>query len=239
MILLYQKVKISVIYMKLNGNKRQVFHFIRNLLFIVLLFFMRNMPAELIIDEILLSKIEHKYGKKSTQRILQWQALLETAVNLPEQEKLTIVNDFFNQRIAFVDDMRLWNKPDYWATPLEVLVRGAGDCEDYSIAKYFTLKELGVAESKMRITYVKALKLNQTHMVLTYYPSPREVPLVLDNLRAAIQPATQRSDLLPVYSFNGAGLWMAKIRGQGKRVGNSDRLNRWDELTRRMLDYSF
>ena len=76
-------------------------------------------------------------------------------------------------------------------------------------------------------------------MVLTYYSFPSEVPVVLDNLIAAIKPATQRNDLLPVYSFNGSGLWLAKVRGLGKRVGDSDRLNRWDELTQRMLDYPF
>lgn len=224
--------------MKISRNKRHCCHLIRNFLCVVMLFFMSNVSAELKIGRVLLSKIENKYGKEAVQRLSQWQALLKTAVVLPEQEKLTRVNDFFNQRIDFVDDMRLWNKADYWATPLEFLARGAGDCEDYSIAKYFTLKELGVDESKMRITYVKALKLNQTHMVLTYYHTPRGVPVVLDNLITTIKAATQRSDLLPVYSFNGSGLWMAKIRGQGRRVGDSSRLNRWDELTRRMLDHS-
>ena len=117
----------------------------------------------------------------------------------------------------------MWGVKDYWATPLEFLSRGAGDCEDYSIAKYFTLKELGVSEKKMRITYVKALKLRQAHMVLTYFETPRSVPLVLDNLIPTIKPATQRKDLLPVYSFNGSGLWLAKSRGSGKKVGSSSR----------------
>lgn len=128
---------------------------------------------------------------------------------------------------------------DYWATPLEVLSKGAGDCEDYSIAKYFTLKELGVPEKKMRITYVKALKLNQAHMVLTYFVSPRSVPFVLDNLDPQIKSATDRKDLLPVYSFNGSSLWLAKTKGMGKRVGGSSRLNMWAELKKRMLNNTY
>jgi len=95
---------------------------------------------------------------------------------------------------------------------LEFLATGAGDCEDFAIAKYFTLLELGVDESKMRITYVKSLRRNQPHMVLTFFASPKSVPEVLDNLIPEIKPATQRSDLLPVYSFNGTGLWTAKAR---------------------------
>ena len=191
------------------------------------------------ISDELLAKIHNKYGVEATTRIEQWQKLMQTAKHLPELEKLEQVNDFFNQRIDFVDDVFLWGLNDYWATPLELLSKGAGDCEDYSIAKYFTLKELGVSEKKMRITYVKALELNQAHMVLTYFSSLRAVPVVLDNLIPQIKSATRRKDLLPVYSFNGSGLWLAKSRGRGKRVGGSSRLNMWTELKKRMLNNSF
>jgi len=191
--------------------------------------------AQLNISAILLAKIQQKYGGESVTRIQQWQALMKSAKNIPEQEKLRKVNDFFNRRIEFVDDIYLWGVKDYWATPIEFLARGAGDCEDYSIAKYFTLKELGVSEKKIRITYVKALKLRQAHMVLTYFATPRAVPLVLDNLIPSIKSATKRKDLLPVYSFNGSGLWLAKSRGSGKKVGSSSRLNMWEDLKARML----
>ena len=195
--------------------------------------------ATLDISSELLSRIQSKYGVEASTRVEQWQHLMQTAQDLPEKEKLKQVNDFFNQRIEFVDDIYLWGVNDYWATPIEFLSKGAGDCEDYSIAKYFTLKELGVSESKMRITYVKALKLNQAHMVLTYFSSPRAVPIVLDNLTPQIKLATDRKDLLPVYSFNGSGLWLAKARGSGKRVGSSGRLNLWAELKQRMLNNTF
>lgn len=195
--------------------------------------------ATLNISDELLAKIQNQYGVEASTRVEQWHKLMQTAKHLSEKEKLKQVNDFFNQRIEFVDDIYLWGVNDYWATPLEFLSKGAGDCEDYSIAKYFTLKELGVSESKMRITYVKALKLNQAHMVLTYFSSPRAVPMVLDNLIPQIKPATNRKDLLPVYSFNGSGLWLAKARGSGKRVGSSGRINLWSELKQRMLSNTF
>lgn len=220
-------------------SKRQLLHFARDFIGISILLCTITVSATLEISDMLLLKVENKYGKEASQRLLQWQKLMRTAKKLPEQDKLTLVNNFFNQRIDFVDDKYLWDMTDYWATPLELLAKGAGDCEDYSIAKYFTLKELGVPENKMRITYVKALELNQAHMVLIYFSSPRAVPVVLDNLITAIKPATKRADLLPVYSFNGAGLWLAKVRGTGKRVGGSDRLNRWNELKQRILDFSF
>ncbi len=195
--------------------------------------------ATLEISHALLLRIQNKYGEVAVTRVVQWQQLIQKAKDLPERQKLIQVNQFFNERLDFADDVDLWQVNDYWASPLEFLSKGAGDCEDFSIAKYFTLKELGVPESKMRITYVKAIKLNQAHMVLTYFSSPRAIPLVLDNLIPQIKPANQRKDLLPVYSFNGSGLWLAKSRGLGKKVGNVSRLNMWNELKRRMLNYAF
>jgi len=203
---------------------------------IICLLSLFSVSATVVVTAEFLREIEQKYGREASERILQWQSLMQTAKVLPEQEKLNLVNDFFNQKINFVDDIYLWGVKDYWATPVEFLYRGAGDCEDYSIAKYFTLIELGVPENKMRITYVKALTLNQAHMVLTYFSTPRAVPVVLDNLTPQIELATKRTDLLPVYSFNGSGLWLAKSRGRGKRVGGSGRLSLWADLKQRMLN---
>ncbi len=198
-----------------------------------------TVTAGLEISRMLIEQLQLKYGQEAAERVVAWQRLVESAKNLSEQEKLLKVNDFFNRRIKFIDDADLWGIPDYWATPLEFLARGAGDCEDYSIAKYFTLKELGVPEERMRITYVKAIELNQAHMVLTYFASPRAVPLVLDNLIPAIEKASKRNDLLPVYSFNGVGLWLAKNRGHDRLVGDAERLDLWAQLKQRMLEKPF
>lgn len=153
-------------------------------------------------------------------------------------EKLNRVNAFFNQRLLFRNDKSVWGAGDYWATPMEFLRKGAGDCEDYALAKYFTLREIGIPASQLRITYVKALQLNQAHMVVTWYARPDAIPLVLDNLKPAILPATQRTDLLPVYAFNGEGLWLPQATGN-KRVGDSKQLSRWQDLLTRMRAEGF
>ena len=191
------------------------------------------------LDQAMLDKVESKYGMVVRQRFVKWQKLMQAGKNDPEAEKLKQVNDFFNQNIEFKDDLIVWLKNDYWATPIEVLVKGSGDCEDLAIAKYFTLVEMGVDENKLRITYVNALTFKQAHMVLTYFESQRVVPLVLDNLMPTITPATDRNDLLPVYSFNGRGLWLAKIKSNGQQFGNADSLNQWVDLKQRMLEKAF
>ncbi|MDY7562439.1 transglutaminase-like cysteine peptidase [Pseudomonas sp. CCC3.2] len=166
-------------------------------------------------------------------RIDAWQRLLSTEKQASEKEKLEVVNQFFNHQIRYVEDIDNWHQVDYWATPIESLWKGAGDCEDYAIAKYFSLRRLGVSNDKLLITYVKALRLNRAHMVLTYYSSPNAEPLVLDSLINEIKPASQRIDLLPVYAFNAEGLWLPGVKGN-KRVGDTKRLSRWQDVLRKM-----
>lgn len=181
-----------------------------------------------------ISKATQKYGPIAGKRFRAWQKLVDDNLNKSERIKLEKVNDFFNQ-VQWVSDKRHWGKSDYWATPIEFLGTDAGDCEDYTIAKYFTLKALGVPEKKLYLTYVKAIRLNQAHMVLTYFSKPRSIPLVLDNINKRILKATKRKDLVPIYSFNGDGLWLAKERGKGKAVSSgTSKLKKWNSLLKKM-----
>lgn len=183
----------------------------------------------------ILRKVEQDYGNYARQRVLIWYQLINGNNDVRALEKLELVNNFFNQ-LAFVNDSELWGQEDYWATPLQMISSNGGDCEDYSIAKYFTLRKMGIPEERMRLTYVKALQLDQAHMVLTYFPTPDSEPLILDNLVTDIRLASERTDLLAVYSFNGNGLWLAKKKGADERVGRSERLSRWREVIARIND---
>lgn len=185
------------------------------------------------LDSSIIDAATEKYGIEARERLLSWQKLVREDDSSTDLQKLAKVNSFFN-KMNFVSDAIHWQKKDYWATPIEFLASDGGDCEDFSLAKYFTLKLLGVAEEKMHLTYVKAWKINQAHMVVTYYATPGAIPLVLDNLIGSIEPANKRTDLLPVYSFNGSGLWLSKERGRGNLVGTSDRLKLWNDLLARM-----
>lgn len=164
--------------------------------------------------------------------------MLQGEHNAPEREQLNAVNRFFNQQLNFQDDSRVWHQADYWATPAESLIKGAADCEDYALAKYFSLRQLGIPSEKLRITYVKALTQNQAHMVLTFYSSPAADPLVLDNLVSDIRPASQRKDLLPVYAFNAEGLYLPGAKG-GNRSSDSKKLSRWQDVLKKMQAEGF
>ncbi|MBD1558102.1 sulfate adenylyltransferase [Vibrio sp. S9_S30] len=176
--------------------------------------------------------VRNTYGERAAQRVIAWRNGIADFHSLKEKDQLGAVNKFFNQ-LYFVDDIKLWGKKDYWATPLEFLGSAAGDCEDFTIAKYFSLIELGVPDKKLRLVYVKAIELNQFHMVLAYYQTPSSQPLILDNLIPDIKPASKRKDLLPIYSFNGKNLWLMKEKASGKLAGKSSRLSLWNDLRSR------
>ena len=98
---------------------------------------------------------------------------------------------------------------------------------------------MGVDPQKMRLMYVRALQINQAHMVLIYSESLSETPLILDNLNPKILLATQRPDLKPIYSFNGDGLWLAKARGLGKQVKGKGDVSRWEDIITRIESGQF
>lgn len=192
-----------------------------------------------LMNDQVLQQVSAAFGEQGKQVLEQWvqfvlQQLNQTAKD-DDLSKLNKVNRYFNQRLKFVSDQEHWKQEDYWATPMESLMTQGGDCEDYVIAKYFSLIQSGVAQEKLRITYVKAVRLNQAHMVLAYYAQPKSEPLILDNLNPNILQASKRRDLVPVYSFNGIGMWIERQQGSIK-VGTASRLSRWMDVLLRMQD---
>ena len=186
--------------------------------------------VEFILSDMVLEKVEKEYGAFARKRVLALVSMMNRAKDVGELDKLEKVNDFFNNT-PYHSDQSVWGVSDYWATRLEFIGKDKGDCEDFVIAKYFTLKELGVPTSKMYMTYAKSLKFKVAHMVLTYYETPKSIPLVLDNYNYKILPANQRDDLVPVYSFSGDDLFNAKQVQLGKMLPAVTRQTRaWDEL---------
>ena len=183
----------------------------------------------------LLAYVESKWGREAPPRLYVLQRLVrdnkaKTAPGRPDTESLKAVNSFFNQ-IPYVSDLVHWGVADYWATPIEMLGSYGGDCEDYSVGKYLSLKEIGIPIEKLRVTYVRALRLGESHMVLAYYPTPDAEPLILDNLTGDIKLASQRTDLEPVYSFNDDDLWTS---GGTAKKGGASNVRLWRDLLEKL-----
>ena len=183
----------------------------------------------------LVARFAAKFGLESRTRIGAWQEFVRSIPAERRQrpgndlELLVSVNTFFN-RLPFVTDLAHWGVEDYWASPAEAVASNGADCEDFSIAKYFALKELGVSIQRLRVTYVKAVRLDQAHMVLAYYAEPNAVPLILDNLEDRIRPASERVDLIPMYSFNDEDVLIARQGRRDASAGSSLQIRLWRAL---------
>lgn len=186
--------------------------------------------------------MEQRYGRDGVALLERWNQLVIAERQHPTEQQVSKVNQFFNHNLNYTEDLLLWKKSDYWATPLETLGVRAGDCEDYTIAKYLTLLRMGVPTEKLRLIYVRAQiggthsKIFQAHMVLGYYAQPDAIPLILDSLVNTIEPANKRLDLHPVFSFNSEGLW---VGNQQTTVDPTARLSRWRDLLARAQDEGF
>lgn len=134
----------------------------------------------------------------------KWNAMLAEAKTKKGLEQLAVVNDFFNA-VNFVEDSANYGQEDYWATPYEMMKRG-GDCDDYSIAKYISLKRLGVPESNMRIIILQDNNLGGImHAVLEVKVGGK--PYLLDNQAKAVTAEEDIFHYRPIYAINRTAWW--------------------------------
>ncbi len=166
-----------------------------------------------------------------------WHELLDSIRSMGEKQQVEQVNFYFNSVIQYVTDEQNWGVPDYWSTPAELLEKGAGDCEDLAIAKYFSLIFAGVPANKLLLSYAYlAMPTNNSvkqtpHMVLAYFPTGSAEPLILDNFNPDIRQLSKRKDLDSVLYFNTTVLISAKTKNTypiAKYLPWSDFLSRSD-----------
>lgn len=194
--------------------------------FLILFIFNLLIHSTEFITKEIIKKVEEKYGFFANRRFENLQKLILSLQNTNDIKKIETINDFFNN-VSYSSDIDTYEKNDYWATPFEFLARGEGDCEDYAIAKYFSLLHLGIPSSKMFITYVSVEGYTQSHMVLTYFETPTSDPLVLDNFKTDLLPASKRADLKPIYYFN------PEILNNGlKTIAH----RKWDQLIKNLME---
>lgn len=181
------------------------------------------------------SVLAERYGPSAIKRGNALRQKLTALDTVPVVGQLRGVNQFFNQRVTWQTDIAIYGISDFWATPAETLGEGKGDCEDFTIAKYVSLRHLGIPSEQLRLTYVKLQRpagRSQAHMVLAWYKEPGAIPLILDNANPRVLPATERRDLKPIFSFNSDALWIGES-GQTTDVAPSSRLSQWRQVINR------
>jgi predicted transglutaminase-like cysteine proteinase len=137
----------------------------------------------------------------------EWRTLIERLRGDDRMAQLRVLNEALNKK-PYVDDIANWGKADYWETPFQFLHRG-GDCEDFAIAKYFALAELGVPADDMRIVVVQDRNLGIAHAILVVSAVGKS--WVLDNQISKVVPAASIHHYRPVYAVNANGWWLYRI----------------------------
>jgi predicted transglutaminase-like cysteine proteinase len=132
-----------------------------------------------------------------------WQAMIRDQAGRSRLDQLDTVNGFLNDW-RYRDDSKNYGRRDYWASPLEFFAR-SGDCEDYAIVKYVTLRELGFPAEQLRLVVVQDVVRDLAHAVLAVYVD--EQVYILDNLTRAIVPQEQLTQYVPYYSINETTRW--------------------------------
>ena len=169
-------------------------------------------------------------------RLAKYENMKSEIKNYELIKKLSYVNTFMNKTFP-AQDISSQSTIDYWATPKEFLLEGHGDCEDYAIAKYFTLIEIGIPKEKLYFAVVDIKGERNSHMVLLYLEDKKSVPLVLDNLSSLVIPFTKRPNLIPKFAFNEIDSYKFTPERFTEKVKiNWGKENKWDKLLNRVYN---
>lgn len=141
-----------------------------------------------------------KYRSEKTDN---WNKLIQEVKGQPKIRQMMRVNMWFEQ-YPYKYDPNVYKQKDYWATPLEFLEYG-GDCEDYAIAKYMTLRQLGFPASSMKITMVYDGKTMSDHAFLIV--DHDGIQYVMDNREKLVVARYMENRYMPHFAFNEDYVW--------------------------------
>jgi predicted transglutaminase-like cysteine proteinase len=137
----------------------------------------------------------------------RWQTFLSGLEEIDRMSQVKAVNHFFN-RHRYIIDPKNYGVLDYWASPFQFMTRD-GDCEDYAITKYFSLRSLGFSAESMRIVVLQDLNLQTAHAVLAVYMGKKI--FVLDNQIPTVVEASAILHYRPIYSINEKHWWLHRL----------------------------
>ena len=136
--------------------------------------------------------------------LVEWQKFLNSLEGKKVVKQVKAVNRYLNG-VKYITDLRNWGIDDYWATPKQFKDQN-GDCEDYAIAKYMSLRAIGYPLDKMRIVVVQDQNLGVAHGILAVYINDK--PYILDNQIKQILPAKKIKHYKPFFSLNEKFWWL-------------------------------
>ena len=167
----------------------------------------------------------------------EFEAMVFAASLLELDMRAAFVNIAINRSVAYALDSPTGAAGDAWSTPFETLARGAGDCEDFAIAKFYLLIASGAPREGVRLLYAIYRWPDQAARPLPHLVTiagwPRADPCVLDCIDPLLVPLSRRDDLEPLFSFDQLGIWPGV--GAVPHTGRQRRIERWQATQARTL----
>jgi predicted transglutaminase-like cysteine proteinase len=140
-----------------------------------------------------------------SEGVAAWRAEIASLKGLPRDEQIEKVNDFLNQ-VDYVDDRSAYGESGYWGASPDRFFSGGGDCKDYAIAKYASLRALGFTDKDLRIAVVQDKVKDIAHAILIFYSGDKGY--VLDNQNKNIEPIEAVNRYQPYFSINSTSWWL-------------------------------
>ena len=158
-----------------------------------------DLVARISADEKLLATCRSDQSKCSQAESL-FLSIVELAGKHEGRARLGWLNRAINMSIKPVSDWVQYGDVDYWASPLQTLGSGSGDCEDYAIVKYVALRALGVEAHNLRLVIVQYDKRQTQHAVLAV--RYEQEWLILDNLTMAMIAVEDARNYRPLFTLD-------------------------------------
>jgi predicted transglutaminase-like cysteine proteinase len=135
---------------------------------------------------------------------LQFLAIVDSARGREGRARLGEVNRAINLAIRPMSDLVQYGSIDVWSSPLATLAKGAGDCEDYAIAKYVALLVSGIPAEDIRLVIVRDTMRHEDHAVVAARLEGRW--LMLDNRHMAMVEDAQARNYRPTFVIDHEGV---------------------------------
>ena len=172
----------------------------------------RAVLREIAQEETVVRSCSHDEAACASGPLRDWLGFLRGLEGRSTLEQVRAVNRFVN-RWRYRSDTENYGRSDRWATPLQFFER-AGDCEDYAIAKYESLRRLGFPPERLRLVVLHDKARDLAHAVLAVYHG--NGVLILDNLAEEVLPQERVTNYVPYYSLNATAHWVHGGSGPGR-----------------------
>ena len=125
-----------------------------------------NVEREVDDERLVLRMCEENRTSCQSPTALQFLAIVDSGRTLEGRARIGNINRAINLKLKPMSDLALYGAEDVWSPPLATLAIGAGDCEDYAIAKFVALQEAGISPDDLRIVILRDDHREEDHAVV-------------------------------------------------------------------------